>query len=317
MLFNSSHTLRFYRLLVITALLVLPIHSWALNIALVYNEDSGYQQSFMAEFVTQASSHNKLNITKMPAASLSISALKNKRFDAIVNLDNATGEKLMVSNLATNTFHALTTLARARSFAPCLPKCSKSLPRHRFFVLDQPPARQLRLIQLISPSLTNIGVIVTNKSVTQLKPLIRFAKQHKLTISEHITNSDNMRYQIDDVSKSSDVILAVADTDIYNVSSLSQILLTSYRYRTPIIGFSKGFIKAGAIAGVVSNMQQLTKHLIESLASPEVLKKNLSNVVHPKYFNVITNRNVAKSLNLHFATDDELKKQLTSYEAAR
>ncbi len=224
----------------------------------------------------------------------------------------------MASSLSKKTLHALTTLTRARSLAPCLPRCSKSLPKHRFFVLDQPPARQLQLIQLINPNFKHIGIIATNKSVMQLKLVMNAAKRQKLTINEHITDAENMRYEIDNVSKSTDIILAIADTDIYNSSSLPQILLTSYRYRTPIIGFSKGFVRAGAIAGVVSNMQQLAQHLIEVLTGSDTPSvKKSGNIIYPKYYDVISNRNIAKSLNLHFPSDDALKKQLISYETVR
>jgi hypothetical protein len=297
---------------------MLPIHSWALNVALVYNEDSRYQSLFMNELSTQVLANNNVNLTKMPTASFSISALKNKRFDVIVNLDNKAGETLISSNSNKKTLHALTTLMRARSFSPCLPRCSKSLPKHRFFVLDQLPARQLQLIQLISPNFKHIGIIATNKSAVQLKVLVNAAKRQKLTINEHITDTDNMRYAIGNMSKSTDIILAIADTDIYNSSSLPQILLTSYRYQTPIIGFTKGFVKAGAIAGVVSNMQQLAQHLIEVLTGSDTPNvKESGNIIYPKYYDVISNRSVAKSLNLHFPSDNALKKQLISYETVR
>ena len=181
-----------------------------------------------------------------------------------------------------------------------------------------PPRRQLNLIRLINPAFKNIGIIVTEQSETHLQALKKVANDSQLTINEFITSSTNVRYQIADVSKSSDIILAIADTKIYNAASLPQILLTSYRYGTPILGFSKGFIKAGAIAGTVSSLEQLTSHLAESILdfnNPHSL--NTNNVIYPKYFDVITNRNVAKSLNLHFSSDNELKQQLITYESTQ
>lgn len=296
-------------------LLISPVASWALEVTLVYDENSRYQSSFATIFSTNIASNKNITLSKIPTTSFSVSTLRESLPDIIVNLDNESGEKIMASNLKTSVFHALITVATSRKFAPCLPLCLKSLPLHRFFVLDQPSARQLSLIQLISPTFKNIGVIVTKQSAPQLKLLKESARQKNLIINEHISNSDNVRYQIDDVSRSSDIILAIADTSIYNATSLSQILLTSYRYRTPIIGFSKGFIKAGAIAGTVSSIEQLAQQLAESITHPETLKLTASdNIVYPKYFNVVTNRNVAKSLNLHFPEDNVLKKQLQADE---
>lgn len=318
MLFNNTPTARWLRAFILTALITLPISSWAFSVALIYNEDSHYQNRFISELSAQVKPSKNLRFTKIPISSLSISALKNEGFDAIVSLDNRASEELITSNLTTTTFHALTTLARARKFAPCLPNCLKELPKHRFFVLDQPAARQLNLIRLISPTFKHIGVIITKNSENQLPALTTAAKQQGLTINEHFTDTKSMRYQINDISKSADIILAVADTDIFNASSLSQVLLTSYRHRTPIIGFSKSFIKAGAIAGVVSSMAELAKHLLETLTDRALmLTKKQHTVIHPKYYNIISNRNVAKSLNLHFPSDTDLKKKLRSNEATQ
>lgn len=296
----------------------MPATSFAQNIALIYDKNSKYQNNFIDILSKQLSANKNVNLTTVSAASLSIPTLKKGSIDLIVNLDNDAAKKLILSNVQTTTLHALTTLSRARHYAPCLPNCKNNLANHQFFVLDQPPARQLGLIQLINPVFKNVGIIVTSQSKSQLTSLKKVATHKKLVINEYISNSENIRYLIDEISKSSDIILAIADTNIYNATSLSQILLTSYRYKTPIIGFSKGFIRAGAIAGSVSSIDQLAQHLSERiLESNKADKALLKSIIYPKYFNVISNRNVAKSLNLHFPNDDELKAQLMSYESTR
>jgi hypothetical protein len=317
-LINSLIKINIRRLSLAALLLVLPLSSWALNVGVIYDTNSRYQTSFADALFKLSSKPNDIKLSTIRSESLSITDLKNQQFDVIVNLDTNTGEKIIASNLRTTVLHALTTLSRSRKLTPCLPHCLKSLPRHRFFVLDQPAARQLSLLQLINPAFKTVGVIVTQQSEVLLESLTREATRKQLIINDHVSNAENVRYQIDSLSKSSDVILAVADTSIYNASSLSQILLTSYRYRTPVIGFSKGFIKAGAIGGTVSSIDQLAKHLTEALTNTKAFSavKN-GNVIYPKYFDVITNRNVANSLNLHFASDDELKEQLITNEATR
>lgn len=307
-----------YRAILLFVVFALPIIAFAQNITLIYDENSQYQTRFADVFSKQLSSHKETRLTTRTSNSLSIADLKKSQPDVIINLDNATGEKLLSANIRITTFHTLTTLARSRAFAPCLPNCSKTLPAHRFFVLDQPAARQLSLIKLINPGFKTIGVIVTEQSKTQLKPLRKLAAKMQLTLNEHITDSKNVRYQIDDVSKSSDIILAVADTNIYNSNTLSQVLLTSYRYRTPIIGFSKGFVKAGAIAGAVSNIEQLSQHIIERLNNlSQSDLYDVHNIIYPKYFDIISNRNVTKSLNLHFPNDIELQQLLMADEISK
>ncbi len=297
-------------------LLLMPITSLARNVTLIYDDNSRYQTHFVNSLSNQLLSNTHVNLTTITTALLSIETLKKEPGDIIVNVNNDTIKKLIASNIPTTVFHALATLSRSISFAPCLPDCIKALPNHHFFILDQPPNRQLNLIQLINPTFKDVGVLVTEQSKNQLMPLQKIASRKKLRIHEDVGNSKNVRYKIDAISKSSDVILAIADTNIYNATSLSQILLTSYRYRTPVIGFSKGFIRAGALAGTVSTIEQLAQHIAEAIVELSSSHKPLAtSIIHPKYFSVISNRNVAKSLHLHFPNDNELKEQLMTYES--
>jgi len=294
----------------------MPITSLAQNVTVIYDDNSRYQTNFVKSLSTQLISNTHVNLTTVTTALLSVETLKKEPIDIIVNVNNDTIEKLIASNIPTTIFHALATLSRSISFAPCLPDCTKTRPNHHFFILDQPSNRQLNLIQLINPTFKKVGILVTEQSKNQLTPLQKIASRKNLTINEQIGNSTNVRYKIDAISKSSDVILAIADTNIYNTSSLSQTLLTSYRYKTPVIGFSKGFIRAGALAGTVSNIEQLAQHIAESIVALTSTHKTLTtSIIYPKYFNVISNRNVAKSLHLHFPNDNELKKQLMTYES--
>ncbi|MBV1912302.1 MAG: ABC transporter substrate-binding protein [Cycloclasticus sp.] len=319
MLNNALHLIKKLRYIyLLMVLFAMPITSFAQNVTLIYDDNSLYQTNFVNSLSAQLLSNTHVNLTTITTTSLSIETLKKAPSDIIVNVNNDTIKKLIASNIPTTTFHALTTLSRSIGFAPCLPDCKKKLPQHHFFVLDQPPARQLNLIQLINPMFKEVGIVVTEQSKNQLTQLKEIAARKKLTINEHISSSKNVRYQIDNISKSSDIILAIADTDIYNATSLSQILLTSYRYRTPIIGFSKGFIRAGAIAGAVSSIEQLAQHLAESISTFNNTSEPLSNnVIYPKYFNVVSNRSVAKSLNLHLPNDNKLKEKLITYESTR
>jgi len=303
------------RLLLFAAIL-LPTASFGQHITIIYDKNNQYQSRFLKLLSTQLAPQQNLTLTTLSTDTLSIPHLKKAPIDLIVNLDNKTTEALISSNVETTVFHALTTLSRTKNFVSCLPNCQNKHPNHYFFVLDQPPSRQLKLIQLINPNYQKIGVLATPQSKDLITKIKRIASFNKLTINDYVSNTADVRYRIDDVSKSSDIILATADTGIYNTASLSQILLTSYRYKTPIIGFSKGFIKAGALAGSVSNVDQLAQHLSEQILQFKTANDFLlNNIIYPKYFNVLSNRNVAKSLNLHFPNDVVLKAQLMADEA--
>ena len=295
--------------------LTTPVSGFGQNVALIYDETSHYQSNFV-DILSSEGSSTAVHFKRLSSASLSIDALKKDPPDIIISLNNRSSNQLIASKLPTTTFHALTTLSRSRQIAPCLPNCLSALPNHLFFVLDQPVARQLKLMTLINPRIKNIGLIVTEHSTPYW--LQQQNTTHALNINKHTTDAKNIRYQIDSIAQSSDAILAVADTDIYNASTLSQILLTSYRYKTPVIGFSSGFIKAGALSGTISTLQQLAQHLADCLrqfnSSPA---GNTLSLIYPKYFKVVSNRSVAKSLNLHFPSDQKLTSILSNNETTR
>jgi len=289
----------------------------AQSVTLIYDDNSNYQAHFVSDISDKLSTVDGVTLSTISSLDLPIESLKNNLPDIVISLNDTTSEMITGAQLQTSVFHVLTTIASSRRYAPCLPDCSEQLPNHHFFVLDPLPARQAQLIKLIKPSIKNVAVIVTNFSKPQLKYLKPSIKNQGLNLQEYLTDAESVRYLIDDVSKTSDVILAVADTNIYNAASLSQILLTSYRYRTPVIGFSKGFIKAGALSGTVSTIEQITQHVQEIISSTQGLNPKLGSLIFPKYFDVLSNRNVARSLNLHFPSDEELKAIIQSDEVSQ
>lgn len=302
--------------LLLTIILISPFGVFAQNISIIYDQQSPYQSKFFNALSIQLSAIETIKLRIIPSHELSTDILKQQQAERLINLDSNSIGRIIALGIQSPTIHAMTTLANARRYAPCLPNCLNSLAQHRFFVLDQPVERQLQLIKLISSSFKNIGVIVTKRSQAHLASLRQHAKKNQQTILEFISDAENIRYQIDDISRTSDIILAIADTDIYNASSVSQILLTSYRHRTPIIGFSNGFIKAGALAGSVSSLGQLVQHLSEEIQANDGLNTPPDeNIFYPKYFSVLHNKNVAKSLNIHIPSSNKLAHQLSTHES--
>lgn len=298
-------------------LLFAPLASIARDIIVIYDNKSNYQTPFVNALSDNLAADSNVSITPLTTSDFSIEVLINNLPDTVISLNDQVSEQLVNANIQTSVYHALTTLSSARKYAPCLPQCASTLPRHHFFVLDALPSRQIQLINLILPTAKQVALILTPQSKPHLSKISSSAKSNGITIKEYLTDASNVRYLIEDISRTSDIILAVADTDIYNATTLPQILLTSYRYRTPVIGFSKGFIKAGAIAGIVSNIKQLAHHLTEVISLDRDETFPLDHVTYPKYFDVLSNKNVARSLNLHIPSDVTLKAIIQKNEASK
>jgi len=179
-----------------------------------------------------------------------------------------------------------------------------------YLSMTQPACQQFALAQTINPDWKNFSVLLStsNKALTQ--NLEDCAKKLKLNLSiilldKYINIIDALNSSLSD----SDVMVALPDPTVYNKRTIKGILLTTYRHRVPIIGFSEGFVRAGALAAIHSTPEQLGKQIVE-LIHKRTNNQNLDKHLYPKYFDVITNRNVARSLGIYLPNDKVIKEKL-------
>ena len=298
-------------------LFVCAFKAQAGTVLVISEEDVKHQSTFLS-LLKENVSLSKEHVIK----NISLNGLSKQKVQAfnpsiIISLSNKISKEILSYQINTPTIHALALLSNINQLAPCLPNCTKKLPQHHFLILDQPPARQLKLIELIKPNSKELSIFYTQKSALIAELYLRKKQSTTFKIQTYKTKPSSLGHQLNEISKKSDIILAIADTDIFNTTTLPQVLLTSYRHQTPIIGFSRGFVKAGALAAIVSDIPQLAKQLAELISQCSAGHHfNMSeNIIYPKYFSVISNRNVARSLFLVFPSDKKLTLLLQSNEA--
>jgi len=81
-----------------------------------------------------------------------------------------------------------------------------------------------------------------------------------------------------------DLVVAEPDAELYNSATVKPLVLASLDQRLPIVGFSAGFVRAGALVGVYPDFRELgrqTGELILDLAAGRVTRggENLRKVV--------------------------------------
>jgi len=164
--------------------------------------------------------------------------------------------------------------------------------------LDQPFGRQLDLLRLALPQARRVGVLWGPESASQ-KPLLAAALQGRgMELSEGVYGDgqsliSGLRSALD----GADVLLAVADGAVYNAASVSNILLTSYRAKTPVMAFSPSYVKAGALLSVHSTTAQAGTR-IGTMAYDFLQSNTLPASQYPQDFSVHANEYVARSLGL-------------------
>jgi ABC-type uncharacterized transport system substrate-binding protein len=169
---------------------------------------------------------------------------------------------------------------------------------------DQPWSRQLALIRFALPG-RRVGILLSKDSLELSASVLAAAKAAGLSASIEVANDEaDLLPALKLLLARSDALLAVPDPSIYNRSNITSILLTSYRARVPLFGFSPSYVKAGALASVFSEPAQIAQQVVEIIQNLPA-SGGLPAPQSPRYFSVRVNSQVQLSLEL--AMDEEVQ----------
>lgn len=186
--------------------------------------------------------------------------------------------------------------------------------------LDQPIERILNLLRLVLPHASTVGIIAGPFSSHKLKELQRIARQKDLNLLHRtIENEKQLAPTLNALLQEIDVLLALPDPMIHNRNTVPHLLLTTYRYSVPVIGFSRAYVTAGAIAAVYSTPAQMARQISDftsQFISPG--QRNLpGGSYYPAHFSIAVNSNVAQSMGLSLPDPTELETKLRKMQKAR
>lgn len=186
-------------------------------------------------------------------------------------------------------------------------------------VLDQPFARRLRLIRLAMSPATRVGAVLGPDSRRQEAALRQAAASAGLAVqTETITEERQLVSALHRLLDDSDILLAVPDAVVFNRHTAQSVLLTANGRGKPVSGFSRAYVRAGALLAVYSTAEQIGRQAGETLL--RFLDSGRPPPTQaPRYFSVEVNKRVARSLGLDLADEQTLAAQLydASDEGAR
>lgn len=194
---------------------------------------------------------------------------------------------------------------------------SKRNPRtFSAIVLDQPFPRQIALLKAVLPSAASVSVLFGPASQPLSSDLQQAARQYGLgLLLESVNSASELMPKLRHALEESPVLLAVPDPTVYNRETVQTILLTSYRYQKPVIGFSQAYVHAGALAAVYSTPRQIAKQAAEVIRLIAIkAPTSLPPPQGPKYFSVDTNRQVARSLGIELDDENAISEKLLRIE---
>lgn len=184
---------------------------------------------------------------------------------------------------------------------------------HTQLLIQQPPCRQLRLIKNLSDQFRSVSVIASNNR--HRDTLKRCASNNGLTLRFYRKTKDTALAKLIAQALQGDIILALPDHEIYNPKTVKTILLQSYRKRIPLIGFSRSFVKAGALAAIYSTPEQIAGQ-VSDLVQQWLEQGSLSGgVTFPRDYHVLINNQVSNALQLDLPPTDIVRNKLLAGES--
>ncbi len=227
--------------------------------------------------------------------------------DAVLHTRNVSIYALFITRSAFDAILESNTLAKARRESGTLSA----------LFLEQSYQRQFALIKALTPSAESVGIALGPVSKKDRSMIEQAAKE--LTLSTDfltLEGKGNPVKRIQPLIKSNDVFLAVPDRAVLNRTSAKWILELSFRYRVPIIGFSRKYVSSGALAAVLSSPDILVKQAAKIVKSWRI--ENNFKIPSPSYateFTVVVNESVAKSLRKKIKSTPELKDEIRKFES--
>ena len=185
--------------------------------------------------------------------------------------------------------------------------------------LDQPFERQLELLRLLLPKVSRVGTLAGPNSSRRIAELQRLSLQRGLQLAiEPVNSGDNPVAALARLLDRSEVLLALPDQSVFNRASLQAILLTTYRGDVPVLGFSRAYVNAGALAAVHSSARQIGEQAGEWIAAlANADRWRLGAPRYPDYYSLTVNTRVAQSLGINVTDEVSLLQELRALEPPR
>lgn len=287
----------------------LPIDALAAQVLLLLSEESS-AFSEAAEALTaelRSAGHRPQTLT-VPLRADDAAALSSTPL--IVTLGTRAAQA--VSGLAPRTLVLHTLLPRS-AFEKLSGKGDDSRRTSAVFI-DQPASRQLELLRIALPEWSRVALVVGRESSELGARLQASARDKRLRpMLETASGESDLYPALQRMLVEPAVLLAVPDASLFNNRTISNILLTAYHHRSPVIGFSPAYVKAGALLALYSTPAQIGQQAGE-VARQGLASGSLQPPAAPRHFRIGTNPYVARSLGISLEDASVLQERLERAE---
>lgn len=201
-----------------------------------------------------------------------------------------------------------------RSAFDKLPIRAEDTRRISAVFIDQPASRQIELLRIALPDWTRVALVVGKDSFELGARLQNSVRDKRLRpILEQASDESDLYPTLQRVLAEPTILLAIPDPALFNNRTISNILLTAYHHRSPVVGFSPAYVKAGALLALYSTPAQIGQQAGEA-ARQGLATGSLPLPAAPRHFRVSTNPYVARSLGINLEDANILREKLERLE---
>ncbi len=227
--------------------------------------------------------------------------------DLVITLGSRAARDVATASIKSPTLYTLLPESTFNN----LPNCCQPQKVSSIF-LNQPLERQIHLIKTALPQRTRLGVIYgpsSQHTAPHIKALAEKAGLHLESVV--IKNRAGVGAALRQLLKRIDVLLTLPDPEVYSKQTVFNVLLSSYHNGVPVVGFSKGYVKAGALLALYSTPEQIGHHLADVVQQYfSSGQQHLPPPQYSTYFSVVTNKSVARSFKITLPTEKVLRNSL-------
>ncbi len=179
-------------------------------------------------------------------------------------------------------------------------------------ITAQPECRHIQLIKSLNHDWTTVAVLSSIDSLDIAAALTKCTIRQNLNLNVYaITDKSDLLKTLETAINDNKVLLAITDPFIYNSNTVRNILLTAYRHRKPVIGYSDSFVQAGAVAAVYTSPESIADKASRIISG--FFDNNWQfdkNIYTTDDFSISTNPQVATSLEITLPSKESIRNSL-------
>jgi len=203
-------------------------------------------------------------------------------------------------------------LVARQSFEKLAPTFATSRRQTSAIYLDQPISRHLQLVRVAQPRARSVGVVLgPSQSVSQSELAIAASSAGLRLSTAALSGGGDLFSSLQTLLPNVDALLLFPDPLVVNRGSVQNLMLTTYRQRVPVVGYSQNLVDAGALVAVYSTPQQIGQQVAETIHRMLPVRHwELPPPAYPKYFTIKTNSSVARSLDIDVPSEAVLAQRM-------